>query len=336
MFFTSGNLESYDRAGVTLVDFDVGSMIQMTGRAVVDWNHDGSYDGATRIIKFEIEKLVRTDNVTTHRWKRLDYSPYNPLVSGSEDDDASASNSYPVSATLAKIVQETQNVKTFRFIAPRRIPFLPGQYATFEFENLPGGAASEVRTWTLSETPNTIYGDSTLDISVKRVPGGLVTNWLHDHAEIGLQVKLNGVQGEMTAVRLDSQTSKPTVPENVLLLSAGIGITPNIAMVRGIGAFSLQDQTSITMIHTERHERDLIFQEELARRVRNYPNFKYTNIISSKQGRLTQSQLRNLVAIPERQFAYICGPTPFMNQMTDYLVDLGVPTPNIHIESFEF
>ena len=334
MFFTSGNLEVHDRAGVTLVDFETGSLIQMTGRAVVDWSHDGRYEVASRTIIFTVERLIHIPNVTSHRWKRLDYSPYNPTISGTQS--LVGDNEYPKTATLVKIVEETENVKTFRFVVSRRISFLPGQYATFEFKNIPGGSVSEVRTWTLSETPNSISGDNTLDITVKRVPQGLVTNWLHDHAELGLEVTLNGIQGEMTAITLDADTQTPIVPKHLLLLSAGIGITPNLAMVRGIGTFSLQEQTNITMVHIERHEEDLISQQELLRRSKNYPNFSYTTIISSKQGRLTKESLQKLVLNSERQHAFICGPTLFMNDMTEHLVSIGVPAANIYTESFEF
>ena len=339
MFYTSGNLEVNDRAGVTLVDFETGSIIQMTGHATVDWNHDGAYEGATRLMKFRIEKLVRTDNVTNHRWKLLDYSPYNPSIVGREDQTGSVKSDLSTVVTLAKIVTESTNVKTFRWVAPRNIPFLPGQYATFEFDKIPGGSASEVRTWTLSETPNSIKGDNTLDITVKRK--GLVTNWLHDHAQVGLKVNLNGVQGDMTAITFDEQRKipKPNVSKHLLLLSAGIGITPNFAIVRGVGAFQLQNDTAITMIHVERNENDLIGQSELHRRAKNYPNFKYTNIITSKEGRLTRKRLSNLlpkanvVALHE---AYVCGPESFMSDMTEHLVALGVPAGNIHTESFDF
>lgn len=58
MFYTSGNLDVNDRAGVTLVDFDTGSMIQMTSHVAVDWNFNGEYEGATRLIKFQLKKLV--------------------------------------------------------------------------------------------------------------------------------------------------------------------------------------------------------------------------------------------------------------------------------------
>lgn len=334
MFFTSGNLESCDLAGVTLVDFESGSIIQMTGRATVDWAHDGSYEGASRKITFQITSLIRTDNVTNHRWQRLDYSPYNPVVAGAEV--LNSGSHYPQVATLVKIVDESEHVKTFRFVIPRRVVFLPGQYATFEFTNIPDGEYLEVRTWTLSETPNSINGDNTLDITVKRVPNGLVTNWLHDYAEIGMQVNLLGIQGEMTAVRLDIDSQKPIVPKQLLLLSAGIGITPNLAIVRGIGAFSLQDKTNITMIHIERHERHLISQSELLRRVRNYPNFNYTNIISAREGRLTKEMLKKMVPSANEQEAYICGPTQFMKDMIEYLVSIGVPAGQIYTESFEF
>lgn len=334
MFFTSGNLESYDRAGVTLVDFDTGSMIQMTGRATVDWEHDGRYEGASRKIVFHITSLLRTNEVTNHRWLRLDYSPYNPAVSGV--DITKSESDFPQVATLAKIVDENASVKTFRFVVPRRITFLPGQYATFEFANLRGGEPIEVRTWTLSETPNSINGDNTLDITVKRIPNGLVTNWLHDHAKIGMEVKLLGIQGEMTALTVDENTQIPTVPKHLLLLSAGIGITPNLAMVRGIGAFSLQHKTKITMIHIERSEQNLIAQSELLRRSMEYPHFNYTTLISHRDGRLTKESLAGLVANAAYQHAYICGPAQFMRDMTEHLVDIGVPVEQIFTESFTF
>ncbi|MGB0943011.1 MAG: pyridoxamine 5'-phosphate oxidase family protein [Marinomonas sp.] len=344
MFFTSGNLEVNDRAGVTVVDFETGSMIQMTGRALVDWGHDGRYEGASRAIVFHIERLVRTDNVTSHRWRRLEYSPYNPAILGKDsansdssiDDPSINGNERLIKATLVKIVEETETVKTFRFVVSHRIAFLPGQYASFEFNNIPGGAASEVRTWTLSETPNSLNGDNTLDISVKRVPNGLVTNWLHDHAELGLEVVLKGIQGEMTAITLDADSQTPLVPEQLLLLSAGIGITPNLAMVRGIGAFSLQDKTKVTMIHVERYQRHLLSHHELVRRSNNSPDFSYTNIITSEQGRLTKAQLEALVPNPKDQQAYVCGPASFMEQMTEYLASIGVPVANIHTEAFDF
>lgn len=57
----------------------------------------------------------------------------------------------------------------------------------------------------------------------------------------------------------------------------------------------LQDKTNITMIHVERDDENLLFQKELTRRAESYPSFTYTNIISSKEGRLSKDRLSALV-----------------------------------------
>jgi len=59
-------------------------------------------------------------------------------------------------------------------------------------------------------------------------------------------------------------------------------------------------------------------------------------LISSEQGRLTKQTLETLVPDAKLQHAYICGPTQFMSDVTEYLVALGVSAANIHTESFEF
>ena len=90
------------------------------------------------------------------------------------------------------------------------------------------------------------------------------------------------------------------------------------------------------MIHVERHATDLLFQNELTRRTESYPNFTYTNVISSEQGRLSKDKLETLVTDAPHQHAYICGPTRFMQDMTEYLVAMGVVPGNIFTESFDF
>lgn len=261
----------------------------------------------------------------------MDYSPYNLSVAGKDDSDGKSD--FTTIVTLVKIVTESRNVTMG---GPTEHPVLACPIARFEFDKGPGGSASKVCTWTLSETPNSIKGNNTLDITVKQV--SLVMNWLHDYAQVGMQIKLKGVSGEMAAVAFDEQTAEPIVPKHILLLSAGIGITPNLAMVRGVCAFGLQNGTIITMIHVERHEEDLMSQSKLKRRAKSYPNLQSTNVITSRGGRLTRDGLGKLMP-PEAvglQEAYICGPAAFMTDMTKNLVTLGIPAANINTKSFEF
>jgi ferredoxin-NADP reductase len=86
---------------------------------------------------------------------------------------------------LTKIVDESPLVKTFRFVTPRMIRFLPGQYATFKFNGIPSlneDGVPAVRTWTLSETAMSSKGDNTLEVSIKRMERAEVSDWMHSHA----------------------------------------------------------------------------------------------------------------------------------------------------------
>ena len=109
-----------------------------------------------------------------------------------------------------------------------------------------------------------------------------------------------------------------------------------MAILRGLGAFVLQDQTKITMIHVERHATDLLFQTEITRRSGSYPDFTYTNVITSEEGRLSKDKLTTLVSNAQHQHACICGPAQFMQDMTNYLVAMGVAPGNIYTEHFDF
>jgi len=347
MFQSGGNILANPEVGVTFLDFQTGDTLQLSGTAQISWEAD-VLDGAERVTILTIRQVVRTRGATNYRWTRPDYSPYNPALQchlGQQQEHVSSntqsrrSSIYPVTVTLAKIVAESPAVKTFRFLAPRTISFLPGQYATFQFHGITDEQSPIVRTWTLSETPNSIKGDNTLDISVKRKDGGFFSNWLHDRAELGLQAELLGIGGEMTPITVHDSVA--TTPSHLLLISGGIGMTPNLAIVRGLGAFGVEKNSKVTMIHQERHENELPFQEELTRRARTYPDFQYVNFITSgssshQSGRMTQPALEKLVEDPDKQTCYLCGPPGFMRSVASMLVELGVKSAAIHTENFDF
>ncbi|KAK1863134.1 hypothetical protein I4F81_005696 [Pyropia yezoensis] len=72
-------------------------------------------------------------------------------------------------------VRETGSVSTFRFVAPRRVAFAPGQYATLRLAGLPGVPAPVTRTWTLSGAARSAAaGDDTLEVSVQLKVAGRV------------------------------------------------------------------------------------------------------------------------------------------------------------------
>lgn len=364
MFQSFGNLEMNDRAGVTFVDFTSGSVLQLSGSAKVEWKVESSRDieaAAERIVRFHIDAVSRSEGpLTNYRWETFDYSPYNPaLPFKNQEDSRLQSDGFPMEVSLVKIVNESPNVKTFRFLAPRYISFLPGQYATFEFgaqQGLDGGSSTSiVRTWTLSEVANSTRGDVTLEVSVKRKVKGLVSNWLHDRAQLGLRIKLLGVGGEM------SPFNEAMAPDKLLCISGGIGITPNMAILRGIGARlggQGQTQPDVMFVHQERYEDNVPFKRELHRRAQQSGgNVRLLILLSSgemsdgSEHKGTSRSCENIQTIPGRvnadiletnvadihdRVVYLCGPLPFMAAVGALLRSLGVSENRIITEQFDF
>eukprot|EP00177_Eucheuma_denticulatum_P003639 GFKZ01006596.1.p1 GENE.GFKZ01006596.1~~GFKZ01006596.1.p1 ORF type:complete len:600 (+),score=56.97 GFKZ01006596.1:255-2054(+) len=361
LFQSFGNLHMNDRAGLAFIDFDSGHVLQLSGSARVEWDIDPSLkveSAATRVVRFKVEAVRRSlGPATSYRWGKVAFSPYNPIVGTEQEASAGEGGEFPVKVTLVKIVQESPVVKTFRFLAPRRVQFLPGQYATFDFGSMPHlGTGDEpiVRTWTLSEVSNSIKGDLTLEVSVKRKRGGLMSNWLHDHATPGVTARLLGIDGDMTPFR------RETLAERFLLVSGGIGITPNMAILRGLGARldpSVSYMPDVIFLHQERFKEDIPFRNEIRRRAsRSNGTTKLITFISGNSteegsdlgnrdeedfdkfisGRIGRDDIRKYVPDVESREAYLCGPISFMKDMSRYLISLGVPVDRIVTEEFNF
>lgn len=357
MFQTIGNMEMDDRIGVTFIAFETGEVLQLTGRGHVDWdvNHQALNveTAAMEIIRFKIESVRRSVGpITNYRWGEVNLSPYVPLL---PEEEQSNKHGFPMETKLVKIVQETEEVKSFRFLAPELIKYLPGQYATFDFGAMPElGTGDEpiVRTWTISEIANSTEGDMTVEVSVKRKKDGLMSNWLHDNAKLDMKAKLLGVDGEMTPFG-----ENMTLPDKMLLISAGIGITPNMAILRGLGSrLSLGKEVSnVVFVHQERYLKNVPFQNELNRRARSSDGrVKLVMMLSKEEniqqedeatcekdrivmgGYINEDVLRQHVTdIPDR-VVYLCGPLGFMNKMTNMLLSLGTDADHIITEEFSF
>ncbi|PXF45832.1 Flavohemoprotein [Gracilariopsis chorda] len=353
LFQSFGNLQQNSRAGVTLLDFETGHLLQLSGTASVQWDkkaYPNIERAAERILSFKVLHVRRSKGpVTNYRWQLLEYSPYNPVV---DPNTSSGTGEFPMPVTLVKITKETRDVKTFRFLAPKYISFLPGQYATFEFDELPRVDHSllpVVRTWTLSEAANSTKGDVTLEISVKRKSGGLMSTWLHFHAKLGMKASLLGIDGEMTPFGNKKLASK------LLLISGGIGITPNMAILRGVGARakgSTSTQPDIVVMHQERYYDGIPFKKELLRRAgASRKRTRLYFLISGEttcelpeevdnatvvSGRIGTCALQKFVPDLPSRTVYLCGPIGFMEKLKIILLDLGVSPACIVTEEFNF
>jgi len=231
---------------------------------------------------------------------------------------------------VSKVVAETAAVRSI-YLTARDGGMLPtarpGQYLTLR---IPGaGKPAPVRSYSLSSTP----AAGTYRISVKREPHGEVSGYLTSSVRAGAIL-------EAAAPRGDFVLADGTGP--VLLISAGIGVTPMLSMLHDLAA--RRSEREIWWIHGARGPREHALAAEAHTLLGALPHARehifYSaatpaerNRAHAVPGRLTPDNLRAL-AVPSDASAYLCGPASFMADMQEALTALGVARAGIHTELF--
>lgn len=227
-----------------------------------------------------------------------------------------------------RVEAETHDVATFVFQAeqPMLFGFRPGQFVTIE-PVIDGRTVP--RCYSVSSTPSR---PCTFSITVKRVPGGLVSNWLHDHLHAGDSLTVSAPQGDFNIV------DRPA--ERILMLSGGSGITPVMSMLRWL--HDTAANVDIHFVHAARSPEDIIFRRELEAMARANERLRLSITCESTgdgawsgyQGRLSASMLQEMVPDLMERTVYTCGPEPYMEAVRDILGGLGFPAAQYHEESF--
>lgn len=223
---------------------------------------------------------------------------------------------------------ETHDVKSFTFVSPEKkhIVFGAGQYFMFE-----PGIDNDVdgRCYSISSSP---HRRNAITVTVKRVAGGRVSNWLHDNLKPGAAVKASGPLGRFVR----PQASK------YVFLSGGSGITPVMSMVREMA--DAGEPVDVVFIHAGRTPKDFVFRSELAslaERLKGLRLLLLPEDISNERswpglaGRISKELLKIAVADIADRVVMCCGPAPFMRAARDISGELGVPPQNYHEESFD-
>lgn len=230
-----------------------------------------------------------------------------------------------------RVIEETHDVKTFVLAAPepRQFRFAPGQFLTLALE-IDGQPVS--RCYTIASAPTRPHR---VAITVKRVPGGPVSNWLHDRLVPGMELRADGPLGDFSCA------NHPAA--KYLFLSAGSGITPLASMARTWA--DLGDDADIIFVQAARSPADLIFHDELLGFARSRPGFRLATLCerdapgaawAGYRGRLSPAML-DLIApdLGERE-VFTCGPAPFMAAVRAMLDAAFHPRERHHEESFAF
>jgi ferredoxin-NADP reductase/MOSC domain-containing protein YiiM/ferredoxin len=205
----------------------------------------------------------------------------------------------------------------------------PGQYLTVRIQ-LDHGQGSVLRNYSLSGPPDAGY----YRITVKREQDGIASGYLHTQLAVGDQLDIGAPRGTFI---LDG-TDAP-----VLLISAGIGATPVLAMLQALA--EEHSDREIWWLHGARSSADQSFAAEARALLASLTNV-HAHVCYSRPGpkdvegrdfdsagRLTPSVLAELGPPPDAQ-AYVCGPTAFMDEISAGLGAIGIDTWRIHTEPF--
>jgi ferredoxin-NADP reductase/MOSC domain-containing protein YiiM len=227
-----------------------------------------------------------------------------------------------------RIVHETDAV-TSVYLGPESggplPPSLPGQYLTLRLPR--AGDPPAVRSYSLSGSAVDSYR-----ITVKREAHGVASSYIGTRLVAGDDVEVAAPRGEFVLDEGDGP---------VILLSAGIGLTPVLSMLHALAAE--RTRREVWWVHTTRGPASHAFADEARRLVDVLPNGHSDVFYTSSDagpaatgvhwGRLNRASLAAL-GMPSTAAAYVCGPPAFMDAMTAALTDLGLPPSRIHTEVF--
>lgn len=209
--------------------------------------------------------------------------------------------------------------------------FRPGQHIPVQIAR-PGRDEPLRRAYSLSSRP----GEETIRITVKRErSSGLASGYLHDEVEIGSLVEMRSPAGRFV---LDENSTRP-----VVLLSAGVGLTPMVSMLEHLVASG--SQRRIWYVHGARSGREHAMSGHVRRIAQDHDNV-HVHVCYAKprgedrpgvdyetKGRLSLDVLKRTLPWDDYEF-YVCGPAPFMTAMMEGLAETGVRPDRIRWEAF--
>lgn len=213
-----------------------------------------------------------------------------------------------VKARVTAVIDETADTRTFVLEPNHRWSrHAAGQHVGVEVEI--NGARCR-RSYSVSSAP----GTGEIAITVKRQPGGKVSNWLHDHVQAGDVLTLEPAAGEFVL--------PDVLPPKLLMLSAGSGITPVMAMLRDLQQRGYRGD--VVFLHGCRTPADAIFGGELQLLGASLPGLSVQMHYSRDEGRLDPARIAQLVPDYAERQTLLCGPAAFMQAVLGYWKQQGL------------
>jgi ferredoxin-NADP reductase len=225
------------------------------------------------------------------------------------------------SLRIARVLSETPDASSFVLDVPEDLTqtfrYRPGQFCTFRV-HIDGD--EQLRSYSMSSAPAT---DGALTVTVKRVAGGLVSNWFLDNLSEGDTIELTKPAG----VFCPQESERP-----LLGFCGGSGVTPVMSITKQVLATTARP---VRLLYANRDRHSVIFDDALrALRAEHPGRLEVRHHFDTDDGFLTPQAIAQFVAPDVHADIYICGPGPFMDLVESTVQTHAVAAERIFIERF--
>ena len=222
------------------------------------------------------------------------------------------------------VVDETADAKSFVFEVPpdqaQAFAYHAGQFVTLRLPVQGRDVPQLPRSYSMSSAPGL---DEGLRVTVKRVAGGLGSNWLCDQVRAGDTLQVLPPAGVFTPRSFDG---------DFVLLAGGSGITPVLSILRSVLA---RGAGRVALFYANRDERSVIFRDTLNELARAHPErLQVLHWLDSVQGVPTVAQLAAWLRPWSAASLFVCGPGPFMDATVQAAAQAGLTDEQVHVERF--
>jgi ring-1,2-phenylacetyl-CoA epoxidase subunit PaaE len=236
---------------------------------------------------------------------------------------------------IAEVTPETAEAKSIRFELPEALreefSFKPGQHLTLKAD-IQGEDIR--RTYSLCVAPQ----EGQLKVTVKRIAGGVFSNWLNENARAGDHLEVMAPHGSFT------WAFRPEARNHYAGFAGGSGITPIMSLLKT--ALTTEPESRFTLFYGNRDSSSVIFLEELAKLKNRFMDRLQVHHFLAEEaedielfnGLLDRTKcdliLGTMVEPADITAFFICGPGPMMDAAEEALQSVGIPHDRILVERF--
>ena len=227
---------------------------------------------------------------------------------------------------IANIKQETPTVKSYKLdLGGQEFRFLPGQWIDCYAEV---DGRQEVAGYTVTSSPTAL---GAIEITVRYSEDNPVTRFLHEAADVGDLLQIEGGQGDFYYRR--------EMGDSLVLIAGGIGITPLMSILRYVD--TAEPDVSATLLHSAKSPSELIFRDELEEMSTRNEKIRYILTVTGSSdepwdgrfGRIDSTLINESGLDPDALY-YICGPPPMGPDMAGLVEGLGIHSSRIKYEQW--